>query len=78
LDVMLWGSCRFALRSSKVGFVSINAKAEGIDGRPALREAFQPPRSFVPVDVFYERKKAGTEKQPERVRADKFTKEWPD
>jgi len=24
------------------------------------REAFQPPGSLVPVDVFYERKKAGT------------------
>ena len=34
--------------------------AEGIEGRPALREAFQPPGSLVPVDVFYERKKAGT------------------
>ena len=41
------GSCRFGLRTSKVGFANINAKAEGIEGRPALREAFrehrQPP-----------------------------------
>jgi hypothetical protein len=43
------GSCRFGLRTSKVGFANINAKAEGIEGRPALREAFQPPRSLVPV-----------------------------
>jgi putative SOS response-associated peptidase YedK len=54
------GSGRFGLRTSKVGFANINAKAEGIEGRPALREAFQPPGSLVPVDVFYERKKAGT------------------
>jgi putative SOS response-associated peptidase YedK len=45
---------------AKAGFANINAKAEGIEGRPALREAFQPPGSLVPVDVFYERKKAGT------------------
>jgi hypothetical protein len=56
------GSCRFGLRTSKVGFANINAKAEGIEGR--LREVFQPPRSRVPVDLFYERKKAGTVKQP--------------
>ena len=45
---------------AKAGFANINAKAEEIEGRPALREAFQPPGSLVPVDVFYERKKAGT------------------
>jgi len=34
----------------------INAKAEGIEGKPAFREAFQRRRCLVPVDNFYEGK----------------------
>jgi putative SOS response-associated peptidase YedK len=48
----------------KVGFANVNAKAERIEGKPAFREAFQRRRGLVPVDVFYERKKTGTGKQP--------------
>jgi putative SOS response-associated peptidase YedK len=33
----------------KVGFANINAKAEGIEGKPAFREAFQRRRCLVPV-----------------------------
>jgi putative SOS response-associated peptidase YedK len=32
----------------KVGFTNINAKAEGIEGKPAFREAFQRRRCLVP------------------------------
>jgi len=45
----------------KVGFSNINAKAEGIEGKPAFREAFQRRRCLVPVDTFYE---TATGKQP--------------
>ena len=38
----------------KVGFSNINAKAEGIEGKPAFREAFQRRRCLIPVDNFYE------------------------
>jgi putative SOS response-associated peptidase YedK len=48
----------------KVGFANINAKAEGIENRPAFREAFQRRRCLVPVDNFYEWKKTTTGKQP--------------
>ena len=48
----------------KVGFANINAKAEGIENRPAFREAFQRRRCLVPVDNFYEWKKTATGKQP--------------
>jgi len=48
----------------KVGFANINAKAEGIENRPAFREAFQRRRCLVPVDNFYEWKKTPTGKQP--------------
>ena len=48
----------------KVGFANINAKAEGIDSKPAFREAFQRRRCLVPVDNFYEGAKTPTGKQP--------------
>src|SRR5258708_3826168 len=50
-----------------VGFANINAKAEGIDGKPAFREAFQRRRCIVPVDNFYEWKKSAAGKQPYAV-----------
>jgi putative SOS response-associated peptidase YedK len=65
LDVMRWGLVPFWAKDIKVGFANINAKAGGIESKPAFREAFQRPRSLVPVDVFYERKKTGTGKQPQ-------------
>jgi SOS response associated peptidase (SRAP) len=46
-------------RQSKVGFANINAKAEGIETKPAFREAFQRRRCLVPVDNFYEWAKTG-------------------
>ena len=45
LDVMRWGS---GPRTMKVGFTNINAKAEGIEGKPTFREAFQRRRCLVP------------------------------
>ena len=54
LDVMLWGLVPLGLRTSKVGFANINAKAEEIEGRPALREAFQPPGSHGPRPSHFE------------------------
>jgi putative SOS response-associated peptidase YedK len=64
LDVMRWGLVPFWAREIKVGFSNINAKAEGIEGKPAFREAFQQRRCLVPVDNFYEWKKTATGKQP--------------
>src|SRR5262252_5083624 len=48
LDVMRWGLVPFWAKDIKVGFANINAKAEGIEGRPAFREAFQQRRCLVP------------------------------
>ena len=64
LDVMRWGLVPFWAKDVKVGFSNINAKAEGIEGKPAFREAFQRRRCLVPVDNFYEWKKVATGKQP--------------
>ena len=57
---MRWGLAK----DIKVGFANINAKAEGIENRPAFREAFQRGRCLVPIDNYYEWKKTPMGKQP--------------
>ena len=47
LDLMRWGLVPFWAKDIKVGFSNINAKAEGIEGKPAFREAFQRRRCLV-------------------------------
>jgi putative SOS response-associated peptidase YedK len=64
LDVMRWGLVPFWAKDIKVGFANINAKAEGIESKPAFREAFQRRRCLVPVDNFYEWQKTETGTQP--------------
>jgi putative SOS response-associated peptidase YedK len=41
LDVMRWGLVPFWAKDIKVGFANIDAKAEGIESKPAFREAFR-------------------------------------
>jgi putative SOS response-associated peptidase YedK len=64
LDLMRWGLVPFWAKDIKVGFANINATAEGIEAKPAFREAFRQRRCLVPVDNFYEWKKTATGKQP--------------
>jgi putative SOS response-associated peptidase YedK len=64
LDMLRWGLVPVWAKNFNVGFANINAKAEGIENRPAFREAFQRRRCLVPVDNFYEWKKIATGKQP--------------
>jgi putative SOS response-associated peptidase YedK len=64
LDVMRWGLVPYWAKDIKVGFANINAKAEGIESKPAFREAFQRRRCLVPVDNFYEWAKTAAGKQP--------------
>ena len=64
LDLLRWGLVPYWAKDIKVGFANINAKAEGIESRPAFRDAFQRRRCLVPVDNFYEWKKTATGKQP--------------
>jgi putative SOS response-associated peptidase YedK len=64
LGVMRWGLVPFWAKDIKVGFSNINARAEGIEGKPAFREAFQRRRCLVPVDNFYEWAKTATGKRP--------------
>jgi putative SOS response-associated peptidase YedK len=64
LDVMRWGLIPYWAKDIKIGFSTINARAEEVDTKPAFREAFQRRRCLVPLDSFYEWKKIGTGKQP--------------
>src|SRR5215831_10961623 len=64
LDLLRWGLVPYWAKDMNVGFANINAKAEGIETRPASREAFARRRCLVPVNGFYEWKKTGTGKQP--------------
>ena len=63
LDVMRWGLVPFWAKDIKVGFANINAKAEGIENKPAFREAFRQRRCLVPLDCFYEWKKTAAGKR---------------
>ena len=64
LEVMRWGLIPYWAKDIKIGFSTINARAEEIDTKPAFREAFRQRRCLVPLDNFYEWKKTGTGKQP--------------
>src|SRR5262245_34765867 len=66
LDLLRWGLVPYWARDLNVGFANINAKAEGIETRPAFRDAFQRRRCLVPVDNFYEWKKTETGSSPTR------------
>ncbi len=64
LDMLRWGLIPYWAKDMKVGFANINAKAEGIENKPAFRKAFERRRCLVPVDNFYEWRKTATGKQP--------------
>ena len=67
LDVVCWGLVPFWAKDIKISFANINAKAEGIDKKPAFREAFVRRRCLIPFDCFYEWKKLGKEREPYAV-----------
>src|ERR1700737_1006943 len=67
LNVMRWGLMPFWAKDLKVGFANINARAEGIDTKPAFREAFVWRRCLITFDCFYEWKKLGKEREPYAV-----------
>jgi putative SOS response-associated peptidase YedK len=64
LDLARWSLVPYWAKDSKVDFANINAKAKGIENRPAFREAFQRRQCLVPVDNFYGWRKTATGKQP--------------
>lgn len=60
LDLVRWGLIPFWARDAKIGYRTINARAETIDQAPAFRGAFsRGRRCLVIADGFYEWKKDG-------------------
>ena len=70
LEVMRWGLVPFWAKDIKVGFANINAKAEGIENKPAVREAFRQRRCLVPVDEEGRRRQAALRDRAQGPRAD--------
>lgn len=71
LTAYRWGLVPHWATDLKAGSRMFNARAETITTSPAFRAAFLRRRCLVPVDSFYEWKRAGTVRQPYRVvRAD--------
>jgi putative SOS response-associated peptidase YedK len=65
IAMLRWGLIPFWANDPKVGFKSINARAETVATAPAFRDAFKRHRCLVPANGFYEWKKlAGGSKQP--------------
>lgn len=65
-----WGLIPFWAKDIKIGFSTINARAETVETANAFREAFKRRRCLVVADGFYEWKKLdakGKEKQPYRI-----------
>ena len=52
LEVMRWGLIPYWAKDIKIGFSTINARAEEVDTKPAFREPFRQHRHLVPVDIF--------------------------
>src|SRR3984893_9855658 len=52
LEVMRWGLIPYWAKDIKIGFSTINTRAEEVDTKPAFREAFRQRRCLVPLDKF--------------------------
>jgi putative SOS response-associated peptidase YedK len=64
LDVLHWGLIPHFASDRKVGYRSINARAETIDRTPTFRTAFGRRRCLVVAHGFYEWRREGKQKQP--------------
>ena len=62
-----WGLIPYWAKDAKIGYRTINARAETVATAPAFREAFRKRRCLIPADGFYEWQKQGGTRQPYRV-----------
>jgi len=63
--LMRWGLVPYWAKDAKVGYTTINARAEDVATKPLYREAFKRRRCLIPADAFYEWQQTGTKaKQP--------------
>ena len=52
--LMRWGLVPAWAKDAKIGYNTINARAEGAASKPAFREALKKRRCLVPADAFFE------------------------
>jgi putative SOS response-associated peptidase YedK len=65
IALMRWGLIPYWSKDAKIGYSTINAKAETVATAPAFRDAFKRRRCLVPADAFYEWQKLDPKhKQP--------------
>ena len=57
LDSLRWGLVPYWAKDEKIGFKTINARAETVDSAYSFRSAFKKRRCLIPTDGFYEWKK---------------------
>lgn len=64
LVMLHWGLIPFWADDPKVGYSTINARAETVATKPTFRQAFAKRRCLVVADGFYEWQKTNGRKQP--------------
>ena len=68
LSMLHWGLIPFWAKDPKVGYSTVNARAESVATKPAFRQAFAKRRCLVVADGFYEWQKTNGRKQPFCIR----------
>jgi putative SOS response-associated peptidase YedK len=64
LDDLRWGLVPFFAKDAKIGWKTINARAESVDSAASYRNAFLKRRCLIVADGFFEWKTQGKKKQP--------------
>jgi putative SOS response-associated peptidase YedK len=64
VEWMKWGLVPSWSKDPQPAYATINARAEGIEARPAYRQPLSKQRCLIPCDGFYEWVQAGKQKQP--------------
>jgi putative SOS response-associated peptidase YedK len=64
LELMRWGLIPSWAKDEKIGYRTINARAETVAAKPAFRKAFRSQRCLVPASGFYEWQKTPRGTQP--------------
>ena len=52
--LLRWGLAPFSAKEAKIGYTTIDARAEEVASKPTLREALKNRRCLVPADAFFD------------------------
>jgi putative SOS response-associated peptidase YedK len=65
--LMKWGLIPFWAKDPRIGYKMINARAEGIENKPAFRKPVRASRCLIPLNGFYEWKRLNLEGKEEKI-----------